>query len=110
LNATEVELVVNKIDQDGDGMVDLREFRSWLHGDQNNKDGSDAPSLQAMLLKAKLNARVAMVELKKQVESISSTSSGKKKQEVVHVNNGDLRSVPTQVIKTEIENRLRTAN
>ena len=57
LNATEVELVVNKIDQDGDGMVDLREFRSWLHGDQNNKDGSDAPSLQAMLLKAKLNAR-----------------------------------------------------
>ena len=103
LDQSEVALVITKIDQDGDGLVDLREFKSWLHGDNDEqKEGNDAPSLQAMLLKAQLNARVAMRELGK------GTRKKKKKQQVVHVNVGDLPSVPTQVLRLEIETRLRT--
>lgn len=108
LNETEAALVLKKVDQNGDGMIDLREFQVWLHGDSS--EGGDASSLQAMLLKARLNARVAL-------KSIQEMSSSKTKlttreinaNKVIHVNGvGDLKQVPTQVLRMEIEERLKT--
>jgi hypothetical protein len=80
----------------------------WLHG--SSSDGGDASSLQAMLLKARLNARVAL----KSIQEMSSSKTKMTTREInankiIHVNGvGDLKQVPTQVLRMEIEERLKT--
>lgn len=103
LDETEAALVINTIDQDGDGMIDLREFQTWLHGDEGQKDSTDAVSLQALLLAARLRTRVALRDLKKSVTS--EPSSEKKKEKIIQVT--DLKNVSTQGLRAEIETRLR---
>jgi hypothetical protein len=108
LSESEADLVIKKVDQDGDGMIDLREFQIWLHGDNGDGNESDTSSLNAMLLKAKLNARVALKSISEIAASNKKTKTTRKIKEskIVHVYEGDLHNVPTHVIHLEIEERL----
>ena len=116
LDESEVQSVIQTVDQDGDGTIDLREFQVWLHGDGGG-DSSDATSLQAMLLKARLNARVAVKSIAEMSNSSLTGHKAKKmtireknKHKIITVNKGhkgDLNNVPTQALEKEIEERLK---
>ena len=129
LNKNQCKQVIARIDKDGNGLVNLSEFKSWLHGPDSVKSEGDAQDgqLEALLLKTKLRSRFLMRQLTSKASgmlpaAVIGEDSQRKREPSVHIdapvdnslvrrktvrlnNNRALRSVPTDVIEAELERR-----
>eukprot|EP00946_MAST-07B_sp_MAST-7B-sp1_P002903 g2903.t1 len=134
LSAQQCEKVIARIDKDGDGLVDLSEFKTWLHTPSTARtsgDATDEGQLEALLLKTKLRARVVMRELRTQASGMlpaavvgkdtSKSSDGVsihigapmnnnlvRRKTIRLKNNKALRAVPTEAIEAEIAKRRKS--